>query len=320
VLDHNVLLQKFLDYDFPPHIIAWSMSFLHERSQYVRIRNRNSCCRALHAGTPQGTLSGPNDFKLLINDLSFDIDYAKYVDDTTIVSFSEDPNDRSLQSAADHLIDWCSLNGMTINTKKTKEMLIYFGKKFNKESFSPLEINEEFIERVDSFKLLGVIFSSDLSWGQHVSYMLNKISKRYYLIFELSRIGIPHHEIILIYCAIIRSVLEYACAVWHSGLTTAQSLDIERVQKRCLRIIFPDLSYSDALLISGLERLTARRERIVRDTFKDIQLPSHPLHSLLSVRPDLQFNLRNTYPFVIPPARTNRYSNSFIPYCLRKRY
>jgi hypothetical protein len=135
VLDHNVLLQKFMDYDFPPHIIAWSMSFLHERSQYVRIRNRNSCCRALHAGTPQGTLSGPNDFKLLINDLSFDIDYAKYVDDTTIVSFSEDPNDRSLQSVADHLIDWCGLNGMAINTKKTKEMLIYFGKKFNKESF-----------------------------------------------------------------------------------------------------------------------------------------------------------------------------------------
>jgi hypothetical protein len=73
VLDHNVLLQKFLDYDFPPHIIAWSMSFLHERSQYVLIRNRNSCCRVLHAGTHQGTLSGPNDFKLLINDLSFNI-------------------------------------------------------------------------------------------------------------------------------------------------------------------------------------------------------------------------------------------------------
>jgi hypothetical protein len=234
------------------------MSFLRERSQYVRIRNRNSCCHASNAGTPQGTLPGPNDFKLLINDLSFDIDYARYVDDATIVSFSEDSNDRPLQSAADHLIDWCSLNGMTINTEKTKEMLIYFGKKFNKEPFSPTEINEEFIECVDSFKLLGVIFSSDLAWGQHVSYMLNKISKQYYLIFELSQIGIPHHEIISICCAIIRSVLEYVCAVWHSGLTTAQSLNIERVQKRCLHIIFPDLSYSDALLISGLERLTVR--------------------------------------------------------------
>jgi hypothetical protein len=76
VLDRNVLLQEFLDYDLPPHLIAGSVSFLHERSQYVSIRNRNSCCRVLHAGTPHGTLSGPNDFKLLINDLSFDIDYA----------------------------------------------------------------------------------------------------------------------------------------------------------------------------------------------------------------------------------------------------
>jgi hypothetical protein len=116
VLDHNVLLQKFLDYDFPPHIIAWSVSFLQERSQYVRIRNRNSYCRVFHAGTPQGTVSGPNDFELLINDLCFYIDYAKYVDDNTIVPFSADPNDRSLQSAADHLIEWCSLKGMTINT------------------------------------------------------------------------------------------------------------------------------------------------------------------------------------------------------------
>jgi len=28
--------------------------------------------------------------------------------------------------------------------------------------------------------------------------------------------------------------LEYACAVWHPGLSTKLSKDIERVQKRCL--------------------------------------------------------------------------------------
>ena len=322
VVDHNVLLRKFLAYEFPPHIIAWSMSFLHERLQFVSIENRNSICRVLRAGTPQGTRSGPNDFKLLINDLSFDIDYAKYVDDTTVISVSDDPNDHSLQSAASRLMEWCSLNGMRINAKKTTEMLIHFGKKLKKETVSPLEINGEQIQRVQSFKLLGVILSSDLSWGQHVSYMLNKISKRYYLIFELARIRIPSHEIILIYCAIIRSVLEYACAVWHSGLTATQSHDIERVQMRCLRIIFPELSYADALLISGLDRLSVRRERIVRETFNDIELPNHALHELLPVRLDhnFNFNIRNRYPYLLPAARTNGYSNSFMPYCLRKRY
>ena len=33
-----------------------------------------------------------------------------------------------------------------------------------------------------------------------------------------------------------------------------QSKDIEMIQKRCLRIIFPNMSYNDALTASGLER------------------------------------------------------------------
>ena len=39
------------------------------------------------AGTPQGTVSEPNDFKLIINDLQFDIGYVKFVDDTTTFMF-----------------------------------------------------------------------------------------------------------------------------------------------------------------------------------------------------------------------------------------
>ena len=199
-------------------------------------------------------------------------------------------------------------------------MFIYCGKKLNKDTVAPLQINGDLIQRVQSFKLLGVIFSSDLSWGQHVSYILQKISKRYHLIFELARIRIPCHEIIQIYCAIIRSVLEYACAVWHSGLTAAQSQDIERVQMRCLRIIFPELKYDDALLKSGLDRLSVRRETIVQETFREIQLPNHVLHNLLPIRPDHNFNFGNSYPYAVPAPRTNRYSNSFIPYCIRKLY
>jgi hypothetical protein len=126
---------------------------------------------------------------------------------------------------------------MLLNAQKTKEMVIHFGKKFSKTSIPQLIINNKQIERVDTFKLLGIVISSDLSWGPHVSYMLHKISKRYYIIYQLARIGIPQYDIIEIYCAVIRSVLEYACAVWHAGLTTAQSEDLERVQKRSLRII-----------------------------------------------------------------------------------
>ena len=93
---------------------------------------------------------------------------------------------------------------------------------------------------------------------------MKKVRKRFYILYQLVRAGVSTKDIITAYCSVIRSVLEYACPVWHPGLTKAQSEDLERVQKRCFKIIWPNLSYSDALSISGVERLSVRRENLVR--------------------------------------------------------
>ena len=73
LIDHNILLQKMHELNIPLHLSTWFMSFLNNRSQFVRVNNvGNSSLGITNAGTPQGTLSGPIDFKLLINDLIFD--------------------------------------------------------------------------------------------------------------------------------------------------------------------------------------------------------------------------------------------------------
>ena len=50
------------------------------------------------------------------------------------------------------------------------------------------------------------------------------------------------------YVAVVRSVLEYGAQVWNGGLTMEQSEDIERIQKRALRIMYPELKYHEALM------------------------------------------------------------------------
>jgi hypothetical protein len=62
--------------------------FLEKRLQYVRIGGHVSDVRELNAGALQGTIAGPNDFKVLINELHFELLYTKYVDDTTVASVS----------------------------------------------------------------------------------------------------------------------------------------------------------------------------------------------------------------------------------------
>ena len=129
-------------------------------------------------------------------------------------------------------------------------------------------------------------------------------------------------DIVYIYCLVIRSVLEYACPVWHPGFTSKLSKDIERVQKRWLRIIFLQLSYSEALDKYGLNRLDTRREEISKQIFRPIKSPTHPLHYLIPP-PNVsssQMTLRPMYPYQIPKCKKTRYGKDFIPYGIARKY
>ena len=95
--------------------------------------------------------------------------------------------------------------------------------------------------------------------------------------------GVPVCDILCVYCTVIHSILEYARPVWHPGLTKKLSKDIERVRKRCLKLLYPYVSYSEALNKSGLNRLDYRRDLITKNLFREINNPKHPLHYLLSL-------------------------------------
>ena len=82
------------------------------------------------------------------------------------------------------------------------------------------------------------------------------------------------------YTGVIRSVLEYGTQ-WNGNLTVEQSNDIERLQKRALRIILPGMSYDHALRQSNLKTLKQRRDVMCVDMIKKMSNPGHKLHHLL---------------------------------------
>ncbi len=110
------------------------------------------------------------------------------------------------------------------------------------------------------------------------------------------------------------------------GLNKTQSKSIECIQKRCLRVIFPDLNYKEALFVSGLLKLSERREICARELFNQIKRPDHPLNYLLAPKilpATVRLNkdkLRACYPFEIPRAKSSRLNKSFIAYCLNNRF
>ena len=66
---------------------------------------------------------------------------------------------------------------------------------------------------------------------------------------------------------------------------------IERVQKRVLRILFPEVSYSKALEDAGLKTLFHRREELCSTLFKQI-VESDGQHKLAGLLPARNGNER----------------------------
>ena len=82
--NHNILLQKLLDYHVPHYLIKWMFSYLSDRQQRVRAQGTTSTWKSLNGSMPQGSLLGPLTFLVLIDDLAPGCLTHKYVDDTTL--------------------------------------------------------------------------------------------------------------------------------------------------------------------------------------------------------------------------------------------
>ena len=98
-------------------------------------------------------------------------------------------------------------------------------------------VGSSLIEKVSCYKLLGVHLSDNLTWNEHVTYIVKKGSKQLFAIRALKKCRLTDRQLILVYCSIIRSVLEYASPAW-AGLTQCLSDQIESIQKRALKIFF----------------------------------------------------------------------------------
>ena len=168
------------------------------------------------------------------------------------------------------------------------------------------------IDIVSHAKLLGLNISCDLKWNVHISETVRKVSSRLYCLRQLKRAKTATKELITFYKTCIRPVSEYACQVYHNSLPKYLSDDLERLQKRALRIILPEKTYAAALESTGLAMMHDRRQTLTERLFSDIvSNKDHALHSLLP-KVNCARPLRSNRCFNVPICKTNRFKNSFI--------
>ena len=128
--------------------------------------------------------------------------------------------------------------------------------------------------------------------------------------------GLTQKQLIDAYGKEVRSLLELAVPVWNSNITLEQSVQIERLQKSALSVILGHKyeSYEKALELTGLKRLSFRREQICTKFIVKNMKSEKPLFTVTKK----SHNTRSIPGLVDEiQCRTQAFFNSSIPYLAR---
>ena len=168
----------------PDVIVRWMCAFLRDRRQRVKIGDVMSDWLQLVARMPQGSYLDPLTFVILIDALRPGCLTHKYVNHTTMTEILGKSADSCMQSFINELVQQSSDAGMIVNGHKTKEMLVGA---VLKDPPPYVTLSGTPVERITSFKLLGIYIVSDLKWGQHIDAITSEAASRLYFLKQLKR-------------------------------------------------------------------------------------------------------------------------------------
>ena len=178
---HLPLLQKLKDTDLNQHILQWILSYLCNRQQYIVIGASSSTTPVL-SGVPQGSVLGPLLFLLYINHLS-ELQLTNgskltlHADDILLFKPISCPEDSSaLQVDINSIHDGIRACYLTLNPLKCK-YLVCSRKRQPHLSPSGLLLAKTVLEKVESYRYLGVVVTSKLSWSDHIDQICTKARK-----------------------------------------------------------------------------------------------------------------------------------------------
>ncbi|KAI3363551.1 hypothetical protein L3Q82_012149 [Scortum barcoo] len=83
---------------------------------------------------------------------------------------------------------WCHTNHLQLNTSKTKELVIDFGR--SRPRPRPVLLEGAEVEAVDSYRYLGLWLDNKLDWTTHTSHLYGKTQSRMYFLRRLRSFNI----------------------------------------------------------------------------------------------------------------------------------
>ena len=127
------------------------------------------------------------------------------------------PQDNLLQYYVNDMEDFALENRMVVNKKKTNIIKFTNSRKYD----FPPEITFKdgtILDTMSETRLLGVVISKDLKWSKNTDFICSKARRKLWILRRMQSLDLSRAELFDVYQKEVRSVLEFAVPVWHSGL------------------------------------------------------------------------------------------------------
>ena len=166
----------------------------------------------------------------------------------------------------------------------------------NESSTRSLTLNENTVIASEKHvKVLGVVIDCRLNFSLHISSVCKKAARQLSALARISSyLNVSARR--MIYNSFVASNFNYCALVWHFyGLSNSNKMD--KIQERCLRIVYKDYvsSYDRLLEMVNTTSLVISRLRILLlEVYKSIHhLNPKCISGLFEVKP-ANYSLRNT--------------------------
>ena len=330
LVDHSTLINKLSVLGVRKNLLNLVLSFLSDRKHYTNANGVKSEQVSITCGVPQGTLTGPWFFTVLVNGvICSEVLNFKFVDDKTLAHSYNGDATKFLQDVLNKEATGTEKDKMVINETKCNIITFNFSSKNTKPQ--NLQLNGNPIKSLENITLLGVIITSDLKWKENTDEICKQVNRKLFILVLLKRFGVKVDKLITIWKVVLRPKTEYAAPLWHSGLTVSDTSKLERLQKSALGIILgvtyidfikhyrvkdKVVPYEEALALLKLTTLSTRREALTRK-FAEDTFNNEAHKGFFEENNDTGYDTRLKEPIKVPFCVTSRYRNSAIPYMSR---
>ena len=205
-------------------LLEWIHNFLQDRSIQVRVGSAFSEPLVLENSTPQGSVISPLLFIIIMNAVPNSckgVELSMYADDIALwtTGTSTRAMTTRMQKQLNKTAKFLSLNGFKISAYKSQAVLFTKSRIKRSEAIIRLRIGKEQIPLFTTATFLGIVLDVRLSWSAHAEAVKTRCMKRLNAMRAISGSswGARKSNLLQVYRATIRSVLDYGCEVIDPG-------------------------------------------------------------------------------------------------------